>query len=92
MLKQFTFETLDGSEIESGEYKGLKQALFDVQKKIKGHYVRVQYANKNGNNIDRWVKIPIGRKKKGFQIPQPYMTAKMKRAAEAKQANKGYGR
>jgi len=83
-MSLFTFETLDGTEIEPKEYKGLKQALFDVQKSIKGHYVRVMYKNKSDNDIDRWVKIPIGRKKKGFQIPEPYMTAKMKRIEEEK--------
>tara|TARA_Y100001963_G_C6773537_1_gene446152 strand:- start:1019 stop:1294 length:276 start_codon:yes stop_codon:yes gene_type:complete len=91
-MKQFTFETLDGSEIEPKEYKGLKQALYDVQKSIKGHYVRVQYKNKKGNDIDRWVKIPIGRKKKGFQVPEPYLTTKMKRALEKKQEAKGMRR
>ena len=92
-MRLFTFETLDGTEIEPKEYKGLKQALFDVQRSIKSHYVRVMYKNKGDNNIDRWVKIPIGRKKKGFQIPEPYMTTKMKRMAEEKKTNKqGYGR
>ena len=78
-MKTFTFETLDGTEIESKEYKGLKQALFDVQKEIKGDKVRVQYMNKKGNAIDRWAKIPIGRKKRGFQIPKPYMSKAMLR-------------
>ena len=92
-MRLFTFETLDGSEIEPKEYKGLKQALFDVQKSIKGRSVRVMYKNKSDNDIDRWVKIPIGRKKKGFQIPEPFMTAKMKRKEEEKKAKKqGYGR
>ena len=92
-MRLFTFETLDGTEIEPKEYKGLKQALFDVQRSIKGRSVRVMYKNKGDNNIDRWVKIPIGRKKKGFQIPEPYMTTKMKRMAEEKKTNKqGYGR
>ena len=92
-MRLFTFETLDGTEIEPKEYKGLKQALFDVQRSIKGRSVRVMYKNKGDNDIDRWVKIPIGRKKKGFQIPEPYMTPKMKRMAEEKKTNKqGYGR
>jgi hypothetical protein len=78
-MKTFTFETLDGTEIESKEYKGLKHALFDVQKEIKGDKVRVQYMNKKGNAIDRWAKIPIGRKKRGFQIPKPYMSKAMLR-------------
>ena len=91
-MRTFTFETLDGSEIESKDYKGLKQALFDVQKQIKGHYVRVQYTNKKGNAIDRWAKIPIGRKKKGFQIPEPYMTSAMKKKAEKDKDKQGIGR
>ena len=92
-MRLFTFETLDGSEIESKEYKGLKQALFDVQKSIKGRFVRVMYKNKGDNDIDRWVKIPIGRKKKGFQVPEPFMTPKMKKKEEEKKAKKqGYGR
>tara|TARA_B100001964_G_scaffold167059_1_gene183476 strand:+ start:85 stop:363 length:279 start_codon:yes stop_codon:yes gene_type:complete len=91
-MRLFTFETLDGSEIESKEYKGLKQALFDVQRSIKGRSVRVMYKNKGDNDIDRWVKIPIGRKKKGFQIPEPFMTPKMKKKEEEKKAKKqGYG-
>ena len=91
-MSLFTFETLDGSEIEPKEYKGLKQALFDVQRSIKGRSVRVMYKNKGDNDIDRWVKIPIGRKKKGFQIPEPFMTPKMKKKEEEKKAKKqGYG-
>jgi hypothetical protein len=91
-MRLFTFETLDGSEIESKEYKGLKQALFDVQRSNKGRSVRVMYKNKGDNDIDRWVKIPIGRKKKGFQIPEPFMTPKMKKKEEEKKAKKqGYG-
>ena len=87
-MKTFTFETLDGAEIESKEYKGLKQALFDVQKEIKGNKVRVQYMNKKGNAIDRWAKIPIGRKKRGFQIPKPYMSKAMLRK-QKEQPKKG---
>jgi len=87
-MKTFTFETLDGTEIESKEYKGLKQALFDVQKEIKGNKVRVQYMNKKGNAIDRWAKIPIGRKKRGFQIPKPYMSKAMLRK-QKEQPKKG---
>jgi hypothetical protein len=50
------------------------------------------YKNKGDNDIDRWVKIPIGRKKKGFQIPEPFMTPKMKKKEEEKKAKKqGYG-
>ena len=48
----------------------------------------VQYKNKKGNAIDRWVKIPIGRKKRGFQIPEPYMTKAMLRKQE-KQPKQG---
>ena len=91
-MKTFTFETLDGAEIESKEYKGLKQALFDVQKQIKGAIVRVQYKNKKGNAIDRWAKIPIGRKRNGFQIPKPYMTSAMRKKAEKDKEKQGMRR
>ena len=89
-MRLFTFETQDGTEIETKEYRGLKQALFDVQRSIKGRFVRVMYKNKSDNDIDRWVKIPIGRKKKGFQVPEPFMTPKMKKKEEEKKAKKGY--
>jgi len=87
-MKTFTFETLDGTEIESKEYKGLKQALFDIQSKIKDVLVRVKYKNKKGNTIDRWAKVPIGRKKRGFQIPKPYMSKAMIRK-QKEQPKKG---
>ena len=88
-MKTFTFsnneETFD--PITS---RGFKRAVKEFQGKYKGKSVRIQYTNKAGNEVDRWIKVPIGRKKRGFNVPEPFMTPKMKRKEEEKKAKKGY--
>lgn len=90
MLQSFKFsnneETFD--PIES---RGFKRAVREFQRSYKGHSIRIQYKNKAGNDIDRWIKIPIGRKKRGIGVPEPFMTPKMKRKEEEKKAKRGYG-
>ena len=88
-MKEFKFsnneETFD--PITS---RGFKRAVKEFQGSYKGKSVRIQYTNKAGNEVDRWIKVPIGRKKRGFNVPEPFMTAKMKRKEEEKKAKKGY--
>ena len=72
---------------------GFKKAVIQFQRSYKDKSVRIQYTNKAGNDVDRWISVPIGRKKKGFNVPIPFITPKMKRKEEAKKAKKqGYGR
>ena len=90
MLQSFKFsnneETFD--PIES---RGFKRAVREFQRSYKGHSIRIQYKNKAGNDIDRWIKVPIGRKKRGIGVPEPFMTSKMKKKEEEKKAKRGYG-
>ena len=73
--------------------RGFKRAVKEFQRSYKGKSVRIQYTNKSGNDIDRWIQVPIGRKKRGIGVPEPFMTAKMRKKEEEKQAKKqGYGR
>ena len=49
---------------EETEDRSFKKAVKSIQNKHKDcHWLRVQYENRPGNSIDRWVKIPMGRKK-----------------------------
>ena len=49
---------------EETEERSFKKAVKSIQNKHKDcHWLRVQYENRPGNSIDRWVKIPMGRKK-----------------------------
>ena len=88
-MKTFTFsnneETFD--PITS---RGFKRAVIEFQRTYKGKSVRIHYTNKAGNGIDRWISIPIGRKKRGINVPEPFMTPKMKKKEEEKKAKKGY--
>ena len=86
-----TFKFSNNEEtFNSIESRGFKRAVKEFQRSYKGKSVRIQYTNKVGNDIDRWIKVPIGRKKKGIGIPEPFMTAKMKRKEEEKKAKRGY--
>ena len=91
-MKLFKFSNNEET-FDSIESRGFKKAVKEFQRSYKGQSVRIQYTNKAGNDIDRWIKIPIGRKKRGIGVPEPFMTPKMKRVAEEKKAKKqGYGR
>jgi hypothetical protein len=89
-----TFKFSNNEEtFNSIESRGFKRAVKEFQRSYKGKSVRIQYTNKSGNDIDRWIQVPIGRKKRGIGVPEPYMTPKMKRMEEEKKAKKqGYGR
>tara|TARA_B100002003_G_scaffold215042_2_gene213613 strand:- start:143 stop:469 length:327 start_codon:yes stop_codon:yes gene_type:complete len=89
-MRNFIF-TDDKELNETKEAGSFKKAVKDFQRSYKGHSVRIQYTNKAGNAIDSWIKLPIGRKKRGIGVPEPFMTAKMKKKEEEKK-NKGYGR
>ena len=88
-MKKFTFT--DNEEInEVIEAKGFKQAVKDFQRNYKKHYVRVMWTSDAGNDMDVEIKVPMGRKKRGIGVPEPFMTAKMKRKEEEKKAKRGY--
>ena len=86
-----TFIFTDGKELnETKKAAGFKKAVKDFQRNYKGKSVRIQYTNKAGNAIDNWIKLPIGRKKRGIGVPEPFMSAKMKKKEESKKSKK-YG-
>ena len=89
MLQSFKFSNNEET-FDSIESRGFKRAVKEFQRSYKGHSIRIQYKNKAGNDIDRWIQVPIGRKKRGIGVPEPFMTPKMKRKEEEKQAKKGY--
>ena len=88
-MKLFKFSNNEET-FDSIESRGFKRAVKEFQRSYKGKSVRIQYTNKAGNDSDRWISVPIGRKKKGFNVPEPFMTPKMKRKEEEKKAKKGY--
>ena len=90
MLQSFKFSNNEET-FDSIESRGFKRAVKEFQRSYKGQSVRIQYTNKSGNDIDRWIKIPIGRKKRGIGVPEPFMTPKMKKKEEEKKAKRGYG-
>ena len=91
-MKLFKFSNNEET-FDSIESRGFKKAVKEFQRSYKGKSVRIQYTNKAGNDIDRWITVPIGRKKRGIGVPEPFMTAKMRKKEEEKQAMKqGYGR
>ena len=88
-MKLFKFSNNEET-FDSIESRGFKRAVKEFQRSYKGQSVRIQYTNKAGNDIDRWIKIPIGRKKRGIGVPEPFMTPKMKKKEEEKKAKRGY--
>ena len=90
MLQSFKFSNNEET-FDSIESRGFKRAVKEFQRSYKGQSVRIQYTNKAGNDIDRWIKVPIGRKKRGIGVPEPFMTPKMKKKEEEKKAKRGYG-
>ena len=89
MLQSFKFSNNEET-FDSIESRGFKRAVKEFQRSYKGQSVRIQYTNKAGNDIDRWIKVPIGRKKRGIGVPEPFMTPKMKKKEEEKKAKRGY--
>ena len=89
MLQSFKFSNNEET-FDSIESRGFKRAVKEFQRSYKGKSVRIQYTNKAGNDIDRWITVPIGRKKRGIGVPEPFMTAKMKKKEEQKQSKRGY--
>ena len=91
-MKLFKFSNNEET-FDSIESRGFKKAVKEFQRSYKGKSVRIEYTNKAGNDIDRWITVPIGRKKRGIGVPEPFMTPKMRKKEEEKQAKKqGYGR
>ena len=86
-----TFKFSNNEEtFDSIESRGFKRAVKEFQRSYKGQSVRIQYTNKSGNDIDKWIHLPIGRKKRGIGVPEPFMTPKMKKKEEEKKAKRGY--
>ena len=44
--------------------RSFKKAVKSVQNKIKDKWVIIEYVTKKGKEIKRFIKIPIGRKKR----------------------------
>jgi len=66
-VRKKTIKITDGKEFEeTKEGLSFKKIIKSVQGSVpKGtKQIRVQYTNRKGNEIDRWVKIPMGRSKK----------------------------
>jgi|TARA_Y100000817_G_C16716714_1_gene481775 ABC-type transporter Mla maintaining outer membrane lipid asymmetry ATPase subunit MlaF len=66
-MRQFKFtnehdEPIEG--IEPIEETGFKRAVKSVQNKIKDKWVIIEYLTKKGKEVRRFVKLPIGRKKR----------------------------
>ena len=92
MLQSFKFSNNEES-FDPIESRGFKKAVKEFQRSYKGQSVRIQYTNKAGNDIDRWIKVPIGRKKRGINVPEPFMTSKMrKKVLKDKAKKQGIGR
>ena len=92
MLQSFKFSNNEET-FDSIESRGFKRAVKEFQRSYKGQSVRIQYTNKAGNDIDRWIKVPIGRKKRGINVPEPFMTSKMRKKVLKDKAKKlGIGR
>ncbi len=92
MLQSFKFSNNEES-FDPIESRGFKRAVKEFQRSYKGQSARIQYTNKVGNDIDRWIKVPIGRKKRGINVPEPFMTSKMrKKVLKDKAKKQGIGR
>ena len=62
-MRTFTFT--DEKEINViREEMSFKKAVKSFQNVHKVPTVKITYTNKKGTLIDRWIKLPIGRKKK----------------------------
>ena len=91
-MKTFKFSN-NQETFEPITSRGFKRAVIEFQRTYKGKSIRIQYTNKSGTDIYRWIQVPIGRKKRAIGVPEPFMTLKMKKKEEEKQAKKqGYGR
>ena len=91
-MKTFKFSNNE-EHFEPITSRGFKRAVKEFQRSYKGQSVRIQYTNKAGNDIDRWIKVPIGRKKRGINVPEPFMTSKMrKKVLKDKAKKQGIGR
>ena len=92
MLQSFKFSNNEES-FDPIESRGFKRAVKEFQQRYKGKSVRIQYTNKAGNDIDRWISVPIGRKKRGINVPEPFLTSKMrKKVLKDKAKKQGIGR
>ena len=62
-MRTFTFT--DGKEISvTKEDMSFKKAVKSFQNVHRIPTVRISYTNKKGTIVDKWIKLPIGRKKK----------------------------
>ena len=89
-MHQFKFSNNE-QEFDPIESRGFKRAVKEFQRSYKGKSVRIQYTNKNGTLIGRWIAVPIGRKKRGINVPEPFLTSKMRKKALKDKAKKSGG-
>ena len=60
-----TFKFTDEKEVNvTKEDMSYKKAIKSFQNVHKIPTVKISYTNKKGTTVDRWIKLPIGRKKK----------------------------
>ena len=62
-MRSFTFT--DEKEINiTKEHMSYKKAVKSFQNSLKIPTVKISFTSKKGTAVDRWIKLPIGRKKK----------------------------
>ena len=67
LMREFKFTNENDEPIEGIEpvtERSFKKAVKSVQNKIKDKWVIIEYVNKKGKDIRRFVKLPMGRKKR----------------------------
>ena len=67
LMTEFKFTNENDEPIEGVDpvkERSFKKAVKSVQNKIKDKWVIIEYVTKKGKEIKRFIKIPIGRKKR----------------------------
>ena len=67
LMREFKFTNENDEPIEGVETvteTSFKKAVKSIQSKIKDKWVIIEYVTKKGKDIKRFVKLPIGRKKR----------------------------
>ena len=67
LMREFKFTNENDEAIEGVDpvkERSFKKAVKSVQNKIKDKWVIIEYVTKKGKEIKRFIKIPIGRKKR----------------------------
>ena len=67
LMREFKFTNENDEPIEGVDpvkERSFEKAVKSVQNKIKDKWVIIEYVTKKGKEIKRFIKIPIGRKKR----------------------------